>query len=62
MAPCCVQTKAETSTAVLCASGMVFPLSSEATNPAVKASPAPTVSATVTIGVGLKNSSPEVNT
>ena len=52
MAPCWVQTKAETSTAFLCASRMVFPKSICATKVAVKLSPAPTVSATCTLGVG----------
>ena len=62
MAPFCVQTKADTLTAVWCASRMDLPRRICATNEPVKESPAPTVSATVTLGVGTKLSSVSVKT
>lgn len=52
IAPFCVQTKAETSTAFLWAAGTGKPLKMLAVKAAVKESPAPTVSATFTCGVG----------
>ena len=51
IAPCCVQTKADTATAFSCASRIDLPRRSCATKVAVKLSPAPTVSATCTLGV-----------
>ena len=52
MAPFCVQTKAETLTASAWASWMGLPFRMAAQNEPVKESPAPTVSATSTFGVG----------
>ena len=52
MAPCCVHTYAEVVTAISCARRTERPASSAAQKPAVKESPAPTVSATSTRGVG----------
>ena len=54
MAPDWVQTYALTFTAISCASGMLAPPRSLAIKVAVKLSPAPTVSATSTLGVGMK--------
>ena len=51
MAPCCVQTKALTFTARSWASFTDLPNRSEETKVAVNESPAPTVSATSTLGV-----------
>ena len=51
IAPFCVQTKALTSTASLCASTTGLPLRIAAQKEPVKESPAPTVSATSTFGV-----------
>lgn len=62
MAPFWVQTNADTSTAVRWASLMLFPLRIEAMNAAVKESPAPTVSATSTLGVSTNETLPGVNT
>ena len=54
VAPFCVQTKAEVFTARAWASRVDFPLRRAAMKAAVNESPAPTVSATSTIGVGWK--------
>lgn len=62
MAPCCVQTNADVTTAFLWASSTDFPLRMLAMNAAVKESPAPTVSATSTLGVGWKETWPGVKT
>ena len=62
IAPFLVQTKADVCTAVEWASCTLFPLSIEAINAAVKLSPAPTVSATSTLGVGWNDTLPGVNT
>ena len=62
MAPCWVHTYAETSTASLCASSVEAPRRREAANVAVNESPAPTVSATLTWGVWMKETLPGVNT
>lgn len=62
MAPFFVQTKAEVRTARLCASATDLPLRIEAMKAAVKLSPAPTVSATSTLGVGWKETLPGVKT
>ena len=62
MAPFLVQTKAEVSTALQCASATVLPRRMEAMNAAVNESPAPTVSATSTVGVGWKETVPGVKT
>ena len=51
MAPFCVQTNAETSTALRCASATGIPFRMHEVKAAVKESPAPTVSATFTFGV-----------
>ncbi len=53
-APVLVQTKAEISTACLWASFKVLPAKIPATKAPEKASPAPTVSATVTLGVSMR--------
>ena len=52
IAPFCVQTNAETFTAMRCACGRLMPSMSCETRVAVKESPAPTVSATSACGVG----------
>ena len=62
IAPFWVHTKAEVFTAMVCASVTLFPLRIEAMNAAVKLSPAPTVSATSTFGVGWNDTLPGVNT
>ena len=62
IAPLCVQTYADTSTASLCASGTGFPLRMAEVKVAVKESPAPTVSATFTFGVSWKETTPGVKT
>ena len=62
IAPFCVHTNADVLTARLCASATLLPLSMLATNAAVKESPAPTVSATSTFGVGWNDTFPGVNT
>ena len=62
MAPCWVQTKAEVATAQAWASATDLPLRIEAMKAAVKESPAPTVSATSTLGVGWKETLPGVKT
>ena len=62
MAPFLVHTKAEVSTATLWASATLLPRRSDAMKAAVKLSPAPTVSATSTEGVGWKDTRPGVKT
>ncbi len=62
IAPFFVQTNADVRTAVACASGTDLPFRMLAMNAAVKESPAPTVSATSTFGVGWKDTLPGVNT
>ena len=62
IAPFLVQTNADVRTAIECASGTDFPLRMLAINAAVNESPAPTVSATSTFGVGWKETFPGVNT
>lgn len=62
IAPFFVHTNAEVLTASECASAMLLPLIIEEINAAVKLSPAPTVSATSTIGVGWKETLPGVKT
>lgn len=52
IAPFLVHTKADVCTARECASATLLPLSIDAIKAAVKLSPAPTVSATSTRGVG----------
>ena len=62
IAPFCVHTKALTSTASLWASFTDLPLSIAAQKEPVKESPAPTVSATSTLGVFSYDICPGVNT
>lgn len=62
MAPFLVQTKADVCTAREWASATLLPLRIDAMNAAVKLSPAPTVSATSTFGVGWNDTLPGVNT
>ena len=62
MAPFCVQTKALAWTAMRCASGIGLPLRYWATKVAVNESPAPTVSATLTLGVSTHEVSSAVKT
>lgn len=62
IAPFCVHTYAEVRTASECASWTLFPLRIDAMNAAVKLSPAPTVSATSTRGVGWNETFPGVKT
>ena len=62
IAPCCVQTNAEVSTARRCASSTERPFKIAAVKAAVNESPAPTVSATSTFGVSTKEICPGVNT
>lgn len=62
MAPFFVQTNADVRTAREWASGTVFPLRMLAIKAAVKESPAPTVSATSTCGVGRNDTEPGVKT
>ena len=62
IAPFWVQTKADVCTAHKCAPATDLPLSMLAMNAAVNESPAPTVSATSTFGVGWKDTFPGVNT
>ena len=62
IAPFWVQTNAEVCTAVAWASVKLLPLSRDATKAAVKLSPAPTVSATETFGVGINELLLPVNT
>ena len=62
MAPLRVQTKAEVETAAAWASATERPRRIEEMKAAVKESPAPTVSATSTCGVGRKETLPGVKT
>lgn len=62
IAPSLVQTNADVRTAMEWASATLFPLRIEEMNAAVKLSPAPTVSATSTFGVGWNDTLPGVNT
>ncbi len=62
MAPCWVHTNADVSTALRCDSSTVCPLRMLAMKAAVKESPAPTVSATSTLGVGWNETLPGVKT
>lgn len=62
IAPSCVQTYADVLTASECASATVFPLRMLAMKAAVNESPAPTVSATSTFGVGWNDTFPGVKT
>lgn len=62
IAPFWVQTNAEVRTAHVCASCTLLPCSIDETNAAVNESPAPTVSATSTFGVGWNDTCPGVNT
>ena len=58
IAPLCVQVYADTSTALRCDSATDAPLSMFTTKVAVNESPAPTVSATSTLGVSMDEISP----
>ncbi len=62
IAPFCVHTYADVLTASAWASVTLLPLRTDAINAAVKLSPAPTVSATSTVGVGWNDTLPGVNT
>lgn len=62
IAPACVQTNADVSTARLCAFLTLFPLRMLEMKAAVNESPAPTVSSTSTTGVGWNDTLPGVNT
>ena len=62
IAPFCVHTYALTCTARLWASATLIPSRIEAQNVPVNESPAPTVSATSTFGVGWNDMVPGVNT
>ena len=62
MAPGRVHTKAEVRTAQECASATERPFRIPEMNAAVNESPAPTVSATSTLGVGWNDTFPGVNT
>ena len=62
IAPFWVQTKADTSTAFLWASSTLLPRMMDEMKAAVKESPAPTVSATSTEGVGWNDTLPGVKT